>query len=80
MNKVVTSEMVKLAGTFSGNRDYLVIEPVSWVADGFESYLELRTRTDLSRSAMDFHRRKTALLMRDLIKRRCRLKVACLTS
>ncbi|MFS2108094.1 hypothetical protein ACCC88_00275 [Sphingomonas sp. Sphisp140] len=64
--KVITTEMVKLEGTTSGARDYLLIKPEPWVRDGLEAYLALRL--DAGRSSDDdaFHRGRLAALMRGL--------------
>lgn len=66
VSKIITPEMVKLEGTTSGARDYLVIKPEAWVRDGLEAYLALLL--DGGRSSDDdaFHRARLAALMRGL--------------
>lgn len=66
VRRVITSEMVKLEGSTSGQRDYLVIRAEPWVRDGLEAYLALRLESGRSLDDDAFHRRNLASLMRGL--------------
>ncbi|TMJ20517.1 MAG: hypothetical protein E6G92_12505 [Alphaproteobacteria bacterium] len=66
VKRVITSEMVKLQGSTSGARDYLVIDAEPWVRNGLEAYLSLRADGRTSGDEADFHRRNLAAMMRGL--------------
>ena len=66
-DKIITQEMVKLHGSTSGSRDYLVIPPEEWVRVGLESYLTLDIDRDtLGTEDRAFHLRNLSILMRRL--------------
>jgi hypothetical protein len=65
-DKIVTPEMVKLQGSTTGARSYLVVSSDAWVRDGLEAYLALKLDRGMSRDDAGFHRRNLAVLMRRL--------------
>lgn len=64
--RIVTPEMVKLQGSTTGSRNYLMIDAEDWVRDGLAAYLALRLDKGLSRGDAAFHRRNLATMMRRL--------------
>lgn len=64
--RIVTPERVKLQGSTGGLRDYLQVDAVPWVRNGFEAYLALRLDRALSRPDAEFHRAHLALMLRRL--------------
>lgn len=64
--RVVSSEMVKLQGSTSGVRDYLIIPPEDWVRAGLEGVLDLELRRDMSDGDRSFHIRSISTMMRHL--------------
>lgn len=63
-DKIITQEMIKLHGSTSGSRDYLVVQPEDWVRFGLESYLTLDIDQEmLSAADRAFHLRHVSLLM-----------------
>ena len=66
--RIVTAEMVKLQGSSSGQRQYLVVPRERWAVDGLEAYLTLGFERDkaLSNADVSFHRRNLGLMMRRL--------------
>jgi hypothetical protein len=67
-DRIVTGEMVKLEGSTTGSKNYLVVGAESWVRDGLEAYLSLRLDRSMSRGDAAFHRRNLAVMMRRLEK------------
>lgn len=66
-SKVVTSQMVKLQGSTSAQRQYLVIPPEDWVREGLEAVLDLEyRRRAMSEGDVAYARRNIALMMRRL--------------
>ncbi|MDO9587392.1 MAG: hypothetical protein Q7J13_05600 [Brevundimonas sp.] len=61
--RLVTAERVKLEGTTSGARDYLILPREAWALDGLEAYLALGWDKALSAGDADFHRRNLAAFM-----------------
>lgn len=66
--KLITGERVKLQGSTTGSRAYLVIAAEGWVRDGLEAYLALKLDRGMSRGDAGFHRRNLAVMMRRLEK------------
>lgn len=66
VTRIITPEMVKLQGSTSGARDYLMIGAEPWVRNGLEAYLALRQDTGMSVADAAFHRRNLATMMRHL--------------
>lgn len=66
VSRVVTSDMVKLQGSTSGARDYLIVSPAPWVRNGLEAYLAFQSGMEMSFADADFHRRNLATMMRQL--------------
>src|SRR5262249_22242569 len=64
----VTAEMVKLQGSTSGSRQYLIVSAEPWVRDGLEAYLSLKLDKGMSPQDASFHRRNLAVMMRRLEK------------
>jgi hypothetical protein len=64
--RIVTPEMVKLEGSTSASRNYLVIGAHDWVRDGLEAYLALKLDKGSSKADQAFHRRNLATMMRRL--------------
>ena len=48
MSRIITPEMVKMQGSTSGARDYLMIGAEPWVRHGLEAYLALRQDTGMT--------------------------------
>jgi len=66
--RIVTAEMVKLQGSTSGSRQYLVVNAERWVRDGLEAYIGLKLDKGISPQDASFHRRNLAVMMRRLEK------------
>ncbi len=66
VNRIITPEMVKMRGSTSGARDYLMIESEPWVRNGLEAYIALRQDTGMTVADAAFHRRNLATMMRQL--------------
>jgi HPt (histidine-containing phosphotransfer) domain-containing protein len=66
VNRIITPEMVKMRGSTSGARDYLMIEAEPWVRNGLEAYIALRQDTGMTVADAAFHRRNLATMMRQL--------------
>lgn len=67
-DRLVTAEMVKLQGSTTARRNYLVLDTEQWVRDGLEAYLALKLDRALTREDAGFHRRNLAVMMRRLEK------------
>lgn len=64
--KLVTADMVKLQGSTSALRQYLVVPTEDWARAGFEGVLDLELRRDLSDGDRAFARRNIGAMMRRL--------------
>lgn len=64
--RVVTSDMVKLQGSTTALRQYLVVPPEDWVRAGFEGVLDLELKSAMTDGDRAYARRNIALLMRRL--------------
>lgn len=65
-DRIVTSEMVKLQGSTTATRNYLVVEAEPWVRDGLEAYLALKLDKGMTLEDAGFHRRNLVVMMRRL--------------
>lgn len=66
--RLVTAEMVKLQGSTTATRNYLMLDAEQWVHDGLEAYLALKLDRALTYEDAGFHRRNLAVMMRRLEK------------
>lgn len=66
LDKVVTPEMVKLEGSTTAPRAYMVVPPEEWVRAGFEAVLDLQLRRDMTAAERVFHHRNIAAMLRRL--------------
>jgi hypothetical protein len=67
-DRIVTQEMIKLQGSTTATRNYLMIDAEPWVRDGLEAYLKLKVEKGTASGEAAFHRRNLALMMRRLEK------------
>jgi hypothetical protein len=67
-DRLVTAEMVKLQGSTTATRKYLMLDAEQWVRDGLEAYLALKLDKALTHEDAGFHRRNLAVMMRRLEK------------
>ncbi|MER8772646.1 hypothetical protein NKH63_28635 [Mesorhizobium sp. M0960] len=65
-DRIVTQDMVKLEGSTSGGRDYIVIGRDPWLIGGLEAYLALPAYHTLTSDEAAAHRRTLAVMMRRL--------------
>jgi len=65
-SRIVTPEMVKLLGSSSGGRDYLIVPREDWVRNGLEAHLDLKLNANVTSEDAAYGRRNLALMMRRL--------------
>jgi hypothetical protein len=63
-DRLVTAEMVKLHGSTTATRNYLMLDAKQWVRDGLEAYLALKLDNALTHQDAGFHRRNLAVMIR----------------
>jgi hypothetical protein len=61
--RIVTTDMVKLQGSTTAPRQYLVIPPENWVRAGLEGLLDLELKAGMSEGDRYFSRRNIAMMM-----------------
>lgn len=67
-DRIVTGEMVKLQGSTTATRNYLIVDAEPWVRDGLEAYLALKLDKGMSYEDAGFHRINLTVMMRRLEK------------